>query len=161
VPFLYQSTDIVTKISEWRITKEEYDKKFKEFKDKQYQLQVKLKRYDNGNKNYYLVAEQVLSMAQRALEIFESYEIEEKRGMLQFVFQNLELKEKNLLYKLKEPFKTVQIAGATPFGATWGQSLSVIITKIMDILADRPYMTMIKEKLNNIKKLQKIYALNH
>ena len=120
MPFLYQSTDIVTKISEWRITKEEYDKKFKEFKDKQYQLQVKLKRYDNGNKNYYLVAEQVLSMAQRALEIFESSEIEEKRGMLQFVFQNLELKEKNLLYKLKEPFKTVQIAGATPFGATWG-----------------------------------------
>ncbi|MAF14077.1 MAG: hypothetical protein CMI53_04280 [Parcubacteria group bacterium] len=92
------------------------------------QLQVKIKRYDNANTSYYITANQVLSLAQRALEIFESSEIEEKQGMLQFLFQNLELKEKNLSYKLKEPFNTVQLAGVTPFGATWGRLVESIRT---------------------------------
>lgn len=103
-----------------RITTEDYDKKFREYKDKQQQLLVKIKSYDNANTNYYTTANQVLSLAQRATEIFESSEIEEKRQLLQFVFQNLELNGKNLVYKLKTPFDTVLLAGATPNSATWG-----------------------------------------
>jgi site-specific DNA recombinase len=36
----------------------------------------------------------VLSLAQRSREIFESSEVDEKRQLLKFVFQNLELKDK-------------------------------------------------------------------
>jgi len=52
----------------------------------------------------------VLNLAQRALEIFESSEPQEKRQLLNFVFQNLELRQKNLEYKLKTPYDTVLLA---------------------------------------------------
>jgi hypothetical protein len=48
--------------------------------------------------------------ASRARDIFESSEVDEKRQLLNFVFQNLELKEKKLSVTLREPFKLPEIA---------------------------------------------------
>lgn len=45
--------------------------------------------------------------AQRAREIFESSEPEEKRHLLNFLLQNLELRYKTLEYSLKTPFNTI------------------------------------------------------
>lgn len=47
----------------------------------------------------------VLNLARRAREIFESSEVDEKRQLLNFVFQNLDLKDKRLSITLREPFK--------------------------------------------------------
>ena len=52
----------------------------------------------------------VLSLAQRSRELFESSEVDEKRQLLNFVFQNLELKEKKLSVTLREPFKMIKDA---------------------------------------------------
>jgi hypothetical protein len=59
----------------------------------------------------------VLSLAQRSREIFESSEVDEKRQLLKFVFQNLELKDKKLSITLREPFKMIKdtsLAGKCP-----------------------------------------------
>lgn len=94
-----------------------YDQKLKEYKEKQNDLLFKMKQYDNADNSFYITANQVLSLAQRALEIFESSEPEEKRQLLQFLFQNFKLDHKILKYKLKTPFDTVLSANTTH---NWG-----------------------------------------
>jgi hypothetical protein len=60
--------------------------------------------------NAHITANTVLSLASRARDIFESSEVDEKRQLLNFVFQNLELKEKKLSVTLREPFKIIKEA---------------------------------------------------
>ncbi len=55
-----------------------------------------MERYIVKNTNAHITANTVLSLAIRARNIFESSEVDEKRQLLNFVFQNLELKEKKL-----------------------------------------------------------------
>ncbi|NMA05724.1 MAG: recombinase family protein [Acholeplasmataceae bacterium] len=89
------------------ITIDFYDKKFKELMEKKQENEFKMKRLNNANKNYYITANTILSLAQRASEIFGSSEIEEKRQLVNFVFQNLQLDGKKLLFKTKTPFERV------------------------------------------------------
>lgn len=93
-----------------RITAETYDQKLKEFKEEQFDIEFKLKQLDIANSSYYVTANTVLSITQRASKIFESSEPEEKRQLLNFLFQNLKLDGKNLIYKLKTPFEGVLLA---------------------------------------------------
>lgn len=55
----------------------------------------------------------VLSLGRRSREIFESSEVEEKRQLLSFVFQNLELKDKKLSITLSESFKMIKDTSLT------------------------------------------------
>ena len=93
-----------------RITNDFYDKKFKEWTKKQSDVMDKISKHDKADKNYYITANTVLNLAKKAREIFDSSEPEEKRQLLNFLLQNLELKDKNLKYKLKTPFDTVLLA---------------------------------------------------
>jgi len=43
-----------------------------------------MKRLNNANKNYYIPANTILSLTQRASEIFENSEIEEKKQLRKF-----------------------------------------------------------------------------
>ena len=90
-----------------RITIDFYEKKFKELIEKNQENGFKMKRLNNANKNYHFPANTIFSLAQRALEIFESSEMEEKRQLVNFVFQNLQLDGKRLLFKTKTPFERV------------------------------------------------------
>ena len=101
-----------------RITTDKYDQMLKKYEEKKQELEVKMKQYGNANKSFYITANQVLSLAQRAYEIFESSEAEEKRQLLNFLFQNLKLEGKNLLFKVKTPFDTVLFANTRH---TWGE----------------------------------------
>jgi site-specific DNA recombinase len=89
------------------ITIDFYNKKFSEFMEKKQENEFKMKKLNNANKNYYITANTILSLAQKASEIFESSEIEEKRQLVSFVFQNLELDGRKLLFKTKTPFERV------------------------------------------------------
>ena len=101
----------------WWITTDMYDQKLKEFKEKQYNILFKIKQFNNASNTYYITANTVLSLMQRAEKIFESSEPEEKRQLLNFLFLNLKLDGKNLIYKLKTPFEEVLSANAHH---TWG-----------------------------------------
>jgi len=84
-----------------------FDKKLKEYKERQADIMTEIKMHDWADEKYYITVNKVFSLTQRAFEIFESSEIQEKRQLLNFLLQNLELKGKKLLYKLKTPFDTV------------------------------------------------------
>ena len=90
-----------------RITKPVYDKRLKEVKEKQRDIELQLENHTNADENYSLSATQLLSLAQRAVEIFKRSETEEKRQLLNFVFQNFQLKNKKLLFELRNPFQAI------------------------------------------------------
>jgi hypothetical protein len=64
--------------------------------------------------SYHITAKTVLSLAQRAEQIFERSEIPEKRRLLNFVLQNPTVKGKNVAFTLRSPFDTiVKVSGHT------------------------------------------------
>lgn len=99
------------------ITKDMFNKKLKEYKEKQIEIEAETARYTNADENFYLTANMTLNLAKRAYEIFESSEIFEKRQLLNFLLQNLELRGKKLLFELKTPFDTVLQANKC---SNWG-----------------------------------------
>ena len=84
-----------------------FNKKIKEYKERQAEINEEIQRYTNADENYYLTANTVLNLAQRAYEIFQSSEVTEKRQLLNFLLQNLQLKGRKLTFTLKTPFDTV------------------------------------------------------
>ena len=51
-----------------------YDKKLKEYKEKQQDLFIQMEEHGKADEDFYLTASKVLDLASRALEIFESSE---------------------------------------------------------------------------------------
>ena len=94
-------------LADGSITKDLYNQKLKEYSEKQANTEEELSRYTNANETFYLTASMVLNLAKKAHEIFESSEIPEKRQLLNYLLQNLELKGRKLLFNLKTPFDTV------------------------------------------------------
>jgi hypothetical protein len=105
-----------------------YDNKLREYKERQNDLMFKMKQFENANQNHYATANQVLSVARRAKDIFESSEPEKKRQLLGFVFQNLTLDGKNLSYKLKTPFDKVLLVNSCH---NWGACRESDFCKIL------------------------------
>ena len=84
-----------------------YDNKLKEYKEKQQGLFIQMEKHSRADEDFYLTAPRVLDLASRALEIFESSEVNEKRALLDFLLQNPILSGRNLLFKLKGPFDVI------------------------------------------------------
>ena len=84
-----------------------FNNKLKEYKEKQAEIREEMGRYDQADEKFYLTANTVLNLAKRAYKIFESSEVSEKRQLLNFLLQNLELRGRKLMFKLKTPFNTV------------------------------------------------------
>jgi len=109
--FIKQKT---RQLDRFRITEDLYNKKLKEYKERQSEIMTELRIHEVADESYYLTVNKVFSLAQRAYKIFESSEILERRQLLNFLLQNIELKGKKLLYKLKTPWDTVLLANHQP-----------------------------------------------
>lgn len=83
------------------ITKDEYDKKLLELKDRQEKLNLELEEYTKADYDFLTTVSTVLSLAQRAKEIFESFEINKKRQLLNYLLQNPYIKNKKLYFTIK------------------------------------------------------------
>lgn len=84
-----------------------YLDKVKDYKTRQAEIIEQMARHEKADHNFYVSANMVMNLAARAREIFESSEVEEKRQLLNFVFQNLKLDDKNLSIQTCEPFTTL------------------------------------------------------
>ncbi len=96
-----------------------YDKKLKEYKEKQQDLFIQMEEHSKADENFYLAASKVLNLASRALQISESSEVTEKRALLNFVLQNPVLSGRKLLFKLKSPFDVIAQCGKTQNWLPW------------------------------------------
>lgn len=90
-----------------RITMDDYDKMAAEYKKEQQDLLLQLEDHTNANHDFLITANKLLSISQRAWEIFESSEAQEKTQLLNFLLQNFSLKGKKLLFELKTPFNGI------------------------------------------------------
>ena len=57
--------------------------------------------------NYYITAEYVLKIANKAYELFKSSEVEERRQLIKLVLQNPRVEGKNVVFDLQKPFDTI------------------------------------------------------
>ncbi|GAF68462.1 unnamed protein product [marine sediment metagenome] len=90
-----------------------YDKKLKEYKEKQENLLLQMEDHNKADENFYITAATVLGLSSRALEIFRSSEVNEKRALLKFLLQNCVLNGRKLLFELKTPFDVIAQYGKT------------------------------------------------
>jgi site-specific DNA recombinase len=96
-----------------------YLDKVKDYKARQVEITEQMTRHEKADQNFYVTANMVMNLAARAKEIFESSEVDEKRQLLNFVFQNLKLEGKNLSIETCEPFTTLVDYKKYPKG--WGK----------------------------------------
>jgi hypothetical protein len=89
------------------ITEEMFTQKLKAYKERQVELNIKLQNYTDADETYYLTANKLMSVAQRAISILKSSEPDERRQFINFVFQNLKLDGQKHDFEFKTPFDTV------------------------------------------------------
>ena len=104
------------------ITKEIYDKKHKEIKEKQYDLGIQLEEYTKADDNYHMAVATVLRLAKRAAIIVESSEPQEKNLFLNYLLQNSTVKGKTLSYSLRSPFNAILELALNPTGGAYWES---------------------------------------
>ena len=73
-----------------------------------------MRMHSQADEEFYLTANTVLNVAKRALEIFKSSEVQEKRQFLNFLLQNCELNGKKLEFTLRNPFDKVLVNANQP-----------------------------------------------
>ena len=94
-------------LTDGTIDKDTFSKKVKEYKDKQFELEGKMKQYTIADEDFYLNANMLLHLVKRVSVVFENSEPDIKRQILNFLLQNSELDGKKLNFILKTPFDTV------------------------------------------------------
>lgn len=90
-----------------RITTDEYDKLYKKFRGKIEEIDNRLVNLQKAEDNYYLTANYLLQLANKAYDLFVGSEIEEKRQLLKITLQNLTLEGKKVQFQVQKPFDTI------------------------------------------------------
>ena len=101
------------------ITKEIFNSKLKEWKEKQAELEAKMVQYTNADESFYLNANILLHAVKKASQVFEGSEPATKRQILNFLLQNLKLDGKKLNFELKTPFDRVLQANSCSTMLRW------------------------------------------
>ena len=57
--------------------------------------------------NYYITAEYVLKLANKAYELFKSSEVEERRQLIKLTLSNLRVEGKTVRYEAIKPLNTI------------------------------------------------------
>jgi hypothetical protein len=104
------------------INSKDYKIKLDKIKSRQEEINERLQLYSDVDNDYHITINTVLTLAQRAYELFESSEVMEKRQLLNFLLQNCELRGKKLEYKLKAPFDTVLLSNECSIELAWRDS---------------------------------------
>jgi hypothetical protein len=86
------------------IDKGEFENKKKKLKDRQYEIDELIHSFDEADDKFSKCLIDLINIATGALDDFKGSDITRKRELLNFVFQNLQLRGKKLEYKMRYPF---------------------------------------------------------
>jgi len=84
-----------------------YDKKYQESRTNQKEIKSKIDNLDKADNEYYITASYILSLVNRAYDLFLSSEPMIKRQILTLLLQNCEIKDASLRYTLNYPFSAI------------------------------------------------------
>jgi len=90
------------------ITESYYNKKRDEFRAKQKKIQKDIGKLQIADEEYYITSDYILDLAKRAPELYESSEPIEKRQLLKFALQNLQLEGSLACYDEVKPFDAIR-----------------------------------------------------
>jgi hypothetical protein len=90
-----------------KITEEQYERFYTSFREQLDDILLRLERLQDAEDNYYETAKSILSLSNRAHDIFMGSEVEERRQLIKFVLLNLQLDGENLVYEVKKPFDLI------------------------------------------------------
>jgi len=93
------------------ISEELYEKKLKEYKEKQRDILIQIEDHTKADEDFYITAPKIFNLANKALEIFESSEVKEKRALINLLLQNPLLSGRKLLFSLRSPFYMIAKCG--------------------------------------------------
>jgi hypothetical protein len=103
-----QIPSILRKVSDshldGKIDSDIYEQKLNEYKKRQQEIISLMATHVDADKASLITVKTVLDLAKRAKEIYESSKVDEKRQILNFLFSNLEMKDKKAIITLREPF---------------------------------------------------------
>lgn len=68
---------------------------------------MRLERLQEAETNYFITAQLLLKLANRAQDIFVGSEVEQKRLLIKTVLSNLKITNGKLDYELRSPFETI------------------------------------------------------
>jgi len=111
-----RSDNLIDLLADQSITKDEYDKKQQEAKDKQHRLNIELEEHTTADQDYKIHVATVFNIARHMKEIFESSEPLEKRAFLNFLLQNPTVSGKKLDFTLRKPFNLILDLATCPIG---------------------------------------------
>lgn len=89
------------------ITQDEYDKNAYALKQRQIEIEVKLKEHTDADAKFAVTVSTLLDLAARASELFERSKADQKRQLISFALSNLALRGKKLHFTLKKPFDAI------------------------------------------------------
>ncbi len=92
------------RLDDQSITTEMFNKKLKEYKERQSELEAQMAQYTTADEKFYLNANMLLHILKQACEVFECSEPATKNKILRFLLQNIKLEGKKLHFELKKPF---------------------------------------------------------
>lgn len=90
-----------------RITDNDYDRFYQSFREQIAGIDTKLAMLQEAEDNYYITAKYLLELTNRASELFESSEVEERRQLIKLVLQNLRVDGKLVRFDGLKPFDTI------------------------------------------------------
>ena len=121
---------------ELSITKDEYDEKVLQLKQRQHEIDIQLRQHTKADEDFAIVTSHLLDVVCRAHELFASSKVEQKQQLLDFLFSNLKLEGDKLLYELKRPFDAILSANTL---LNWQGLVELFRTKYReDIFVYRP-----------------------
>ena len=109
-----------------------YDKKVAEYKGEQNQILNQMQAHSDADHDFYLTANKVFNFAKRAVEIFDSSEVTEKRQLLNFLLQNCRLSGSKLRFELKEPFNLIAATRHDPIGLRIVDDVRTVFERLND-----------------------------
>lgn len=89
------------------ITDDEYDKYQQSFRASIAEIDTRIAMLQEADDNYYITANYLLELSNRAYELFKRSEIEERRQLIRLVLQNLRVDDEKVRYDVIKPFNTI------------------------------------------------------
>lgn len=105
-----RKSNLLDRLADEEIAKEDYDKKLNEYQTKQSLINTEMAKHHKADNEYYITVAMILSLAKRAYSIFKSSEPMEKRAFLNFLLQNSKLQGRKFTFELKKPFNAAVVA---------------------------------------------------
>ncbi|MBT4856477.1 recombinase family protein [bacterium] len=89
------------------ITESDYDKFYQSLHDQLITINSRLEQLEESDDNYFTTAKYVLSLANKAQELFESSEVDERRQLINLLLSNVRVEDEYVLYDVQKPFDLI------------------------------------------------------